>query len=137
MPKGVWADPNVKARFLALALTGANISATARKLGISEDTGYSWYKKYRGKKADSYHLLVHQILGANLRAGLIHADLLGDEEFIRTEHGNVSSLALSYGILMDKAIRVLEAGTASAEPGAGEDLDRPAETSDIPGGDGD
>ncbi len=101
--------PDVKARALAALLTGERVRVVAREHGIPEGTVKSWRHRLRtGKmqpeKKGRAGVLLLGYLRTSLRSLIAQSEHLAE----RTREIPAGQLALLYGRLFDRTLRMLE-----------------------------
>lgn len=109
----------VKAAVMAALLTGQSISYVANEYNIPEGTVKGWSRSLRGVRPDATEKkeriggLVIDNLEAELSTLIAMQHVFRDKEWLKKQ--SASELAVLYGVIKDKAIRVLEALPDSAE----------------------
>jgi len=111
-------SPEVKAAVMAALLTGQSISSVAKEYDIPKGTVSSWknkkgsVKKATQKKADEIGVLLIDVLFTNLEAIKAQSEFTKDVQWLKKQ--TASDLAVLYGVMTDKSIRLLEAMSNAA-----------------------
>lgn len=115
-------DPEVKAAVLAALLAGQSVNSVAREYKIPKGTVSGWQSRegetLDGVRRDAVNQanggggsevggLLLDYLGANLRTLKNQAEVMGEKEYLRDKP--IENVALAHGILVDKAVRLIEA----------------------------
>lgn len=115
-----------KAAVLAALLAGQSVNAVAKEYNIPKGTISSWAKREEATlgavrreaarqvaggepngQAGEVGALLLDYLDANLRTLKSQAEVMGEKEYVRDKP--IESVALAHGILVDKAVRLIEA----------------------------
>ena len=112
-----------KAQVMAALLAGQSVSKVAADLKIPYSTVGTWAKEARGlirdssiQKRERIGELVVDNVEAALEATKALANVFADESWIRKQEA--SQLAVLYGVLSDKTVRVLEMLPEGEQPSA-------------------
>lgn len=113
-------NAEIKARAIAMLAAGEHIAEVARQLGLAESTIRTWGKRagvdfaeIRAEKKENLADLVAACLAANLTALSAISAFVRDEAWLRRQRAG--DVAMLYGVMSDKAVRILEAH-AAAQP---------------------
>lgn len=120
MPRGVRHDDAVRAAVIAALLAGGSLRQVAREHGVSRATALGWRNAAglgstyaEPEKIDRVGALVGDVLESALETLRLLTDTVAaDPAWIRRQ--NAGDLAVFYGVVHDKSIRILEALEAAA-----------------------
>ena len=113
MGERVTHDEATKAAVMAALLTGQSINFAAKEYKIPRGTVASWSRELRRNHTVSYEKqerigeLIIDGVEAELETMIAMHDVFTDKEWLKRQRA--SELAVLYGVIKDKAIRVLEA----------------------------
>lgn len=116
-------DPELIARVVAAVMAGASVNAVAREYRIPKGTVSAWVKRRGGEqmlterrdavataatqKRERIGDLIIDNLEAQLEATKSIAQVVSDGEWVKKQPA--SELAILFGVISDKAFRILEA----------------------------
>lgn len=103
-------EPAAKAQALALLLTGNSIRYVARTVGVPRATVGRWALELREdvrQRRCTFDDLVAEYVVEGFEAQFAMLHLFSDEDWLRRQ--DARSLALTFGILNDKLVRILAA----------------------------
>lgn len=116
-------DPEVKAAVMAALLAGQSVNAVAKEYKIPKGTVSSWAKREAetldrvrqdavqqattGQPVSEVGSLLLDLLTSSLRSLKNQTEVMGEKEYLRKQP--LQEVAVSYGIQMDKAVRLIEA----------------------------
>jgi transposase-like protein len=102
-------DPEVRSACMAALLAGQGTTAVAEQYNLPLATVSRWRKEARhlAGKSDDIGALVRDYLRANLTALKAQAAVFSDPTWLKQQ--GASEAGVLHGIMMDKAIRLLDA----------------------------
>ena len=107
-------DDTIRAEALRRLLSGGSMRSIAKGLGISKTVIVSWRDKtglsveaVSPQKKEDLGALVERLLDKNLRGLGAIADLARDPAWLKRQKS--SDIAIFYGVLADKSVRILGA----------------------------
>ena len=127
MARGVPHSEETKAAVIAALLAGQGVSQTAKQFHVSPNTVKAWRASLGlgipvvdPEKRAVIDNLVGDLLKAIINSLLIQAEQYSDKAWLKGQEA--SQVAVLFGVMADKAFRILEAAEQSGEP---EDPDLP------------
>jgi hypothetical protein len=107
--------PNLRAQVMAALPLGSGVNATAAHFGLDRSVVSRWKKRLpegrlqqlATKKGDEFGDLLADYLKQALRTMTAQAKQFADPEWLQRQKAR--DLAVLYGILFDKTVRILEA----------------------------
>lgn len=113
MAKGVERDEATKAAVMSALLTGQSINYVAREYKLPRGTVAQWSRDLSRVRTGTYEKrerigqLIIDNVEAEFETMIAMQDVFTNEEWLKKQ--SASELAVLYGVIKDKAIRVLEA----------------------------
>ena len=124
MARGETRPPEVKAAALAALMTGQSVDAVAEQYKLPRGTVLDWKRQaklatdaVRTEKTGETNIiaLVDRYLARNLETLAIQAEQFADRGWLAKQ--SASEAAVLHGVMVDKAVRILQASeAASADP---------------------
>lgn len=124
MPRGKAHSDEVKAQVMAALLAGQGVTQVADQYHLPKKTVQDWLRQVRSadsvkaeldepEKRDRLAELIGGCLETFLTTIRIQAEQARDPEYIKKQPG--SELAVLFGVIADKAFRILEAAESATE----------------------
>lgn len=119
MAKGVERDEATKAAVMAALLTGQSINYCVKEYKIPRGTVAQWSRDLSRVRTGTYEKrerigqLIIDNVEAEFETMIAMQDVFTNQEWLKKQ--SASELAVLYGVIKDKAIRVLEAIPDTAE----------------------
>lgn len=123
MSKGKARPPETKAAVLAALMTGQSVDAVAEAYSVPRGTVLDWKRQaklatevVRTVKTDGPDIvgLIDSYLVKNLETLAIQAEQFRDRDWLSKQPA--SEAAVLHGVLVDKAVRILQAAEAANAP---------------------
>lgn len=123
MAQGKARPPEVKAAVLAALMTGQSVDAVAEEYQLPRGTVLDWKRQarlatevVRTEKSGGPDIiaLVDKYLAKNLETLAIQAEHFADRSWLTK--ANAADAAVLHGVLVDKAVRILQASEAANAP---------------------
>ena len=110
--RGVKRDDTVRAAVIAALVSGMAPAEAARQWKLPESTVRSFlsskdFKEARARKSEDFGMLIADMLRENFITLTAQAQHLRDKDYLTRQP--VEGIAIAYGVLADKTIRILEA----------------------------
>ncbi len=114
--------PDLKARVVAALMSGGGVVEVAEAFNLPKQTVTTYksgiptdmLEQIRRKKGERLDELIYQCMVSNLEALDKQAKVVANETYIKKQRAD--SLAVLYGVIADKTIRLLEATTGATAP---------------------
>jgi transposase len=109
--------PEIKAKAIALLLDGNNAVFVSKETGVSQATIRKWSREtpeVGEATADRIRNLIVQNLETSMGATAAIAEHVKDKEWLMQQ--DAQQLAVLYGVMTDKSVRILEAMSTANAP---------------------